>query len=40
MLEESKQHIAKLENKQLRLQSFVKNIKKLDKNQLFYIATT
>jgi prophage antirepressor-like protein len=37
---EYKQQITKLENKQLKLESFVRNIKKLEKNQVFYIATT
>ena len=39
-LEESKQQIAKLENRQLKLESFVRNIRQLEKNQIFYIATT
>jgi len=39
-LEESKQQIAQLEGKQLKLEAFVRNIQKLEKNQLFYIATT
>ena len=38
--QESQQQIAKLESKQLKLESFVRNIKKLDKTQLFYIGTT
>lgn len=37
---ESKNKITKLETKQLKLESFVHNIRKLDKNQFFYIATT
>ena len=39
-LEESKIQISKLENRQMKLESFVKNIKQLEKNQLFYLATT
>jgi hypothetical protein len=39
-LEESKLQIAHLEKRQMKLESFVKNIKQLEKNQLFYIATT
>lgn len=39
-LKESQLKIARLETKQLRLESFVKNMKKLEKNQIFYVATT
>jgi hypothetical protein len=39
-LHKKDQQIAKLETKQLKLESFVRNIKKLDKNQIFYISTT
>lgn len=34
------EQIAKLESKQLKLESFVKNIKTLEKDQMFYISTT
>ena len=40
LIEEKDQRITKLESKQLKLESFVRNIKKLDKNQFFYIGTT
>jgi hypothetical protein len=36
----SEQQIAKLETKQLRLESFVRNIQALERNQRFYLATT
>jgi len=39
-IEESKQQIAKLEKRQIKLESVVRNIQPLDKNQLFYLATT
>jgi hypothetical protein len=39
-LAESKKQVAKLENKQLKLESFVKNIKQLEKHQVFYLATS
>jgi prophage antirepressor-like protein len=38
--QESKEHIEKLERKQLALTSFVNNNKPIEKNQIFYIATT
>jgi phage anti-repressor protein len=34
-----KTQIAKLEKRQMRLESFVKNIKRLEKTQIFYLAT-
>lgn len=37
---ESKEQIERLERKQLKLESFVKNFKKLQKEQIFYLATT
>lgn len=39
-LQEKDQQIAKLETKQLKLESFVRNIKQLEKDQIFYLATT
>lgn len=39
-LQEQTQLIAKLERKQLKLNSFIRNIKTLEKNQIFYISTT
>lgn len=40
LLEENQQRIAKLEKRQVRLNSFVRNIKRLESNQVFYLATT
>jgi len=40
LLIESKQQINKLEKRQMKLESFVRNIQLLEKNQLFYLATT
>jgi hypothetical protein len=40
LLNQKNNTIAKLEKRQLNLESFVKNIKELEKNQLFYLATT
>ena len=39
-LDESRLQITKLEKRQIKLESFVKNIKQLEKNQLFYLATS
>jgi hypothetical protein len=40
LLQESKEQIEKLERKQLQLSSYVENIQLLEKEQVFYIATT
>ena len=37
---EYKEQISRLEKRQGKLESFVRNIKNLDKNQIFYLATT
>jgi hypothetical protein len=40
VVEEQKQQLAKLERKQLNLETFVRNFKRLEKTQVFYLATT
>lgn len=40
LLEEEGEKISRLEKRQGKLESFVRNIKNLDKNQIFYLATT